>query len=497
MKATGPARRFQPLTRKAPSGLKPLFHRPGPLYRQSASLAGAFQEAKETQATSDKVDKKPPQSGTCGDPMVVGLSHHTATVDVRERLSIPEIDWDKASQEIRALEGVSEAGVLSTCNRFEVYLATESPEVARESVLQYVQSQSKLTRATLLDNLFFHQGQAAVDHLFQVSAGFDSLVVGEGQILSQVRSCSMHGNDEAGSFGTILNRLFNTALKAGKRVRTETGISRGAVSISSAAVELAIMRSEEKLSKPLKGARVCIVGAGTMTRLAITHLLSQDVTDIHIVNRGRERMEELASGFPDAELQLHLLDQLWDEMMQADLIITSTSSTSCIVTKDNLAANWKDRVNPLMLVDISVPRNVESEVNDLEKVVAYNVDDLKQVMDANQAKRQSAMIEARKIVEEEISSFWSWKESLQCIPAIKAMRKRGSKIIEDEIAKNELKLSKLSAKERKMVEMMLSSVVNKLMLGPLSELREDTSKVDVADKLALVKAMFNLDLDDA
>jgi glutamyl-tRNA reductase len=321
-------------------------------------------------------------------------------------------------------------------------------------------------------------------------------VVGEGQILAQVRSCSMHGNDESGSFGTILSRMFNSALKSGKRVRTETGISKGAVSISSAAVELAILRSEEKLGKPLKGSRACIVGAGTMSRLAITHLLSQDVTDIHIVNRGRERMEEMANGFPDAELNLYLLDELWDQMMQADLIITSTSSTGCIVTKDNLAANWKDRTNPLMLIDISVPRNVESETNDLDNVVAYNVDDLKQVMALNQAQREKEVIEARKIVEEEISSFWTWKESLRCIPAIRALRQRGTKIIEGEIANYDSKLSKLSSKERQMVERMLSSVVNKLMAGPLSELREGTTDVDIGTKLDLVKAMFKLDLDD-
>merc|ERR1719379_2294155 len=167
--------------------------------------------------------------------------------------------------------------------------------------------------------------------------------------------------------------------------------------------------------------------------------------------------------------------------------MTSTGSTSSIVTKDNLAANWegKGRSDALMLIDISVPRNVDADVNDLDNVVAYNVDDLKQVMDANQAKRQEAMIEARAIVGEEVESFWAWKESLRCIPAIQAIRQKGQGIIEDEMAKYEAKLNKLSSKDRQMVDRMLTSVVNKLMLGPLSELREGTSNVDIDTKLAL------------
>jgi glutamyl-tRNA reductase len=161
--------------------------------------------------------KKPKKPIIPGDPMVIGLSHHTASVDVRERMAIPEIDWDKAANEIKTLNGVDEAGVLSTCNRFEVYLVTRNRQEAQESVMQYAESHSGLDRSTLTNNLFFLHGDKAVDHLLNVSAGFDSLVVGEGQILSQVKNCNAHGISQQGGFGTILAKLFNTAIKSGKR----------------------------------------------------------------------------------------------------------------------------------------------------------------------------------------------------------------------------------------------------------------------------------------
>lgn len=209
-------------------------------------------------------------------------------------------------------------------------------------------------------------------------------------------------------------------------------------------------------------------------------------------------MQQLADGFPDANLQLHLQSEsLWEEMMAADVIITSTGSTGCLVTQENLAENWGTRAKPMMLVDISVPRNVERETNSLEGVTAYNVDDLKEVVAINQAKRKGEMAEAEKLLDEEFFTFKAWKESLRCIPAIMAIQKRGEEIRQEELRKFGSKIEDMDKKERQMIEKLTKGIVNKLMHGPMSELRSQDGKVDVTAKLSVVDAMFQLGLDEA
>ena len=234
---------------------------------------------------------------------IVGLSHKTAPVEVREKLSIPEPQYDQAIADLCRYPHIQEVAVLSTCNRLEIYLVAEEAEKGIQDIIQFLADHSKLPIGYLRQYLFMLLQQDAVMHLMRVASGLDSLVLGEGQILAQVKQCHKLGQQHKG-IGRILNQLFKQALTAGKRVRTETSIGTGAVSISSAAVELAQMKAQN-----LASCRVGILGAGKMSRLLVQHLLSKGATNISIVNRSRERAQELAKQFPDANLHLRTMPE--------------------------------------------------------------------------------------------------------------------------------------------------------------------------------------------
>lgn len=439
-----------------------------------ASATPAKQEVKK-----EKTQRKPLVPGV---PVVVGLSHKTATVEVREKLSILEADWNAASKRLCEYEGISEAAVLSTCNRFEVYISAADPFLATRDVMDFLREHSGLSDADLRPNLFVLQNEDATWHLLRVSAGLDSLVVGEGQILSQVKACHSHaispGSDDepAGSAGKVLGRLLNSAVMAGKWIRSETEIAKGAVSISSAAVELATLKAPEDLNKPLSELRVTIVGAGKMSRLLMTHLASHGVTKIVLLNRSRPRAEELAAEYPDMDVEVLLMDSFWEVMERTDLAFTSTSATGCIVTQPGLEEHgWGgEERRDLMLIDISVPRNVESECNDVGGVVAYNVDDLKQVVAANQAKRAHKVLEAEVLLRVELAKFVAWQESLKYVPAISKLQGKFETVRQAEMAKAQRKaLKNLSDKERQAVDVLTKGIINKLLHGPMAYLRSD------------------------
>jgi glutamyl-tRNA reductase len=292
---------------------------------------------------------------------VIGLSIHHAQVEVREKLAIPEAEWNEQSAIITSTGQVEEAAILSTCNRFEIYFAASDPHEANARVMEFLAERSGLPVSVLRRNIFMLEGDDAVWHLMRVAGGLDSLVVGEGQILSQVRQCHLHSIEEDGCGGKVLSRLLNNAVAAGKRVRSETAISKGSVSISSAAVELSEHRCMKDLNLPFSEARLAVVGAGTMTRLLITHLASRGLERIAIVNRSMPRPMELQEQFPDVDIEIVLEDGLWDVVGRSDIVYTATSSPDYVIDKALLEANGQDGGRPLMLLDIAVPRNIGSD----------------------------------------------------------------------------------------------------------------------------------------
>ena len=432
--------------------------------------------------------------------LVVGLSHKTATVDVREKLSIPEAEWNQKAHELCKFDTIDEAAILSTCNRFEVYLVAKDHFAASRDCLAFLRQRSGLTDAELRPNLFMLHDDEAAAHLLRVSAGLDSLVVGEGQILSQVKACHARAiapateDAPAGSAGKVLGRLLNTAVQAGKFVRSETEIAKGAVSISSAAVELAVLKAPEDLGKALSDCRVCIVGAGKMSKLLMTHLASHGVTQVKLLNRGRERAEALAAEYPEVETTVGLMDELWPSLADADIAFTSTSATEPIVTLDELKTQGidmiKEGVGPrrLALIDISVPRNVDEASKAADNVAAYNVDDLKQVVARNQARRREKVYEAEVLLRAELAGFMAWKESLRYVPAISELQSKYEQVRASEMAKAMKKLKSLDEKQLQAVEVLTKSILNKLLHGPMAYLRAD----DTADSKASVSQVSEI-----
>ena len=305
---------------------------------------------------------------------VIGLSIHHASVEVREKLAVPEAEWNAASQEICSTGAVSEAAVLSTCNRFEVYYAAPSAREAVARVTEYLAKRADMPVSQLRKNVFMLDGEDAVWHLMRVSGGLDSLVVGEGQILSQVRQCHLHSIEEDGQGGKVLSRMLNTAVAAGKRVRSETAISKGSVSISSAAVELSEMMSQKDLNLPFSQARLSVIGAGKMTRLLITHLASRGLEKITIVNRSMQRPQELAEQFPDIDIEIKLMDELWNVIGRSDIVYTAAFSDGYIVDAEKLRENGLAGGRPMMMVDIGVPRNVGPDCNEVRSFPCFFCD---------------------------------------------------------------------------------------------------------------------------
>jgi glutamyl-tRNA reductase len=440
-------------------------------------------------ATPALVNTKAAQDGMASDqgvpagqatPLFVGLSHKTATVEVREKLSIPEAKWNEASAALCEYESIAEAAVLSTCNRFEVYIAATDHAAAARDVMEYLGSYSGLKDDTLRPNLVSLSAEDASWHMLRVAAGLDSMVVGECQILSQIKACYKHATAPAseeeaiaGSAGKVLGRMLNSAVTAGKFVRSETAISKGAVSISSAAVELAMANKViTQVGKPLKEMRIAIVGAGTMARLLLAHLASHGVTNVTLLSRTRGRCEKLAEEYPDLDIDIKLMDEFWSSMEQTDLAFTSTSATKYIVTKADLEAReWGARETPMAMIDISVPRNVETACNEVAGVYAYNVDDLKQVLEENKKRRQKAILEAEDLLRDEQAKFLEWQKSLPYTTVMKSLQKKFEAVREEEIARHKANLQNLSDKEREAVNAVIKGMNKKLLHGPMSYLR--------------------------
>ncbi len=421
---------------------------------------------------------------------VVGLSHKTAPVEVREKLSIPEPQIESAIAHLASYPNISEVAILSTCNRLEIYIVTSEIDQGIREVTQFLAEYSKLSVLSLRQHLFMLLHDDAVMHIMRVAGGLDSLVLGEGQILAQVKTTHKLGQQYNG-IKTILNRLFKQALTAGKRVRTETSIGTGAVSISSAAVELAQIKVAN-----LAACRVVILGAGKMSRLLVQHLLSKGAVQISIVNRSRDRAQELAKQFPEQPIQIHSLSEMMAVIADSDLVFTSTSATEPILDRAKLEMVLEVQ-RSLMLFDISVPRNVHADVNELANVQAFNVDDLKAVVAQNYESRRKIAQEAEKLLEEEVEAFDIWWRSLETVSTISCLRNKIETIREQELEKALSRLgSEFAEKHQEVIEALTRGIVNKILHDPMVQLR---SQQDVEARrrcMQTLQMLFNLDAEE-
>lgn len=420
--------------------------------------------------------------------IAIGLTIHSATVEVREKLAVPEAEWPRAIEELCAYPHIEEAAVLSTCNRMELYVVAVSWHRGVREVEDWLTKSSGIPLEELRPYLFLLRDRDATQHLLRVAGGLDSLVMGEGQILAQVKQVYNVGQNCAG-FGRHLNGLFKQALTAGKRVRCETSISTGSVSVSSAAVELAQLKLP---SHKFADAKVCIIGAGKMSTLLVKHLQSKGCTEVTVLNRSYPRAEALALEFPEVKFNIQLMPSLMQCVEEADIIFAASSSETLLVTKEDVVGMKRcgEKVGGVRrFVDISVPRNFGSSISEVEGSVVFNVDDLKEVVAANKEARASAAQEAEVLLVEEQRAFEGWRDSLETVPTIKALRSKAETIRALEFEKAVGKLGEgMSKKQLKAVEELSKGIVNKLLHGPMTALR-----CDGTDPAAVGQTLTNMD----
>jgi glutamyl-tRNA reductase len=393
--------------------------------------------------------------------LLVGISHRTAPVELREQLDFQARGLPSALGQLRTLPTTREAVVVSTCNRAELYTACEDTSSARQDLLSFISDFHGVNAATVQPHVYDVEDLDAARHLFRVAAGLDSLVVGEPQILGQVKEAHTVAA-EAHAAGPVLNRLFHSSFAVGKRVRSETGLGSGAVSVSFAAVSLA-----KKIFGELKGRQVAVVGAGEMGKLTALHMKSQGVHGITIVSRTMAHAARTAQAIGGASAAP------WDELDSvlgaSDIVITATGAAAPILTKARLESLMGPHRNrPLFIIDIAVPRDVEPAAGELEQVFLYNIDDLQATVRENLARRAGEVSRAEAIVTEEVEKFGLWFRSRGAIPTVVALRQRFEAIRRSELDRL---TAGLPPDTRARVDDITRLVVEKLLLSPTEQLK--------------------------
>ncbi len=394
---------------------------------------------------------------------LVGLSHKTAPVEIREKLTFPANRQEDALARLTASDAVSEAVIVSTCNRTEIYAVTADGHDGPGAIIDFAADYHDLDRHELVRYLYISEGDAVVKHLFRVVASLDSMVLGEAQILGQVKEAYEHAFS-AGATGRIFNKLFRQSFEVGKRVRTETEIGENAVSISYAAVELA-----KRVFDNLQGRCVMILGAGKMSELTAKNLVGAGVTRTLVANRTYERAVELAERFNGEAVPY---GDLFERMREADIVISSTAATEYVITKDKVSDVVHKRRDPLFLIDIALPRDIDPACGDISDVFLYNIDDLNGVVSANLEERMREAERAEVIIGEEMREFEAWLESMAVVPTVAAIRAKAEAMRAEEFEKAMKRLGGLSEKELKTVELMSQAIVNKMLHGPTERLKK-------------------------
>ena len=396
--------------------------------------------------------------------LLVGISHHTAPLELRERLDFQTRGVDQALRALAQRGSTREAVVLSTCNRAEIYAVCDEVEAARADLARFLADFHGVELGGLAPHVYATSELDAARHLFRVAAGLDSLVVGEPQILGQVKQAHTIASDVQ-VVGPVLNRLFHSSFAVGKRVRTETGLGSGAVSVSFAAVALA-----KKIFGDLKGRIVVVIGAGEMGKLTALHMKSQGVSHVTIVSRTMAHAARTAEAIGGANVAP------WDELDSAigasDIVIAATGAAAPILTKAHVETVMRPRRNrPLFMIDIAMPRDVEAAAGEIEQVFLYNIDDLQATVRENLARRASEIARAERIVAEEVDKFGVWIRSRSAIPTVVALRQRFENIRRAELERLEFKLSALPPDARARVDEITHLIVEKLLLTPTEQLK--------------------------
>lgn len=418
--------------------------------------------------------------------IVVGLSHKTAPVEIREKLAVPESRLGEALSRLCSYPGVKEGILLSTCNRVEVYSVVEEIESGYGRIQEFLaDTHLSLSSEQLTPHLYWHTGDRAIAHLFRVAASLDSMIIGESQILGQLKDAFEVALAHK-TTGVIMNKVVKKAISVAKRVRTETKISEMAVSVSYAAVELA-----QKIFSNLEEKTVLLVGAGEMAKLAARHLIAQGVQHVRITTRTPQHAVDLAARFGGTPVPF---DQFKDEMASADIVLVSTGAAHYLIGAEDVHRAVQERMNrPMFLIDISVPRNIDPAVRHVDNAFLFDIDDLKHRVEQNRAERLQEAEKAERMVVEEVGMLREWMKSLEVTPTIVALRSRVDEIKRAEVDKAFGRLAHLTPQDKELIEGMASSIVNKLIHSTMVTLKSEVSSADGAAYVEAARRFFNLD----
>ncbi|MFC2948500.1 glutamyl-tRNA reductase [Virgibacillus sediminis] len=414
----------------------------------------------------------------------VGLNYKTTPVEIREKLTFAEPSLVDAMIELKERKSILENVIVSTCNRTEVYAVVDQLHTGRYYIKQFLADWFQVEKEEFSSYLQIAENDGAIEHLFRVSCGLDSMVVGETQILGQVKQSFLTAQ-QAKVTGTLFNELFKQAITFAKKAQKETAIGTQAVSVSYAAVELA-----RKIFGKLQDKHVAILGAGEMGELAVKNLQGSGADHITVVNRSLEKAEKLAAKF---QAEVACLEQLPAVAEKADILITSTGADSYVVTKDMIAPVLKKRKgNPLFIVDIAVPRDADPELSQLEDVFLYDIDDLQHIVDENMASRKAVAEEIELHLEGEIVAFKEWVRTLGVVPVISALRKKAHSIQTETMKSIERKIPDLTDRERKVLNKHTKSIINQLLKEPLTQAKELAGEKNAEESLDLFVSIFGL-----
>lgn len=419
------------------------------------------------------------------DIVLLGLNHKTASVDVRECIAFTAEETDRALEMLRANPVIAESVLLSTCNRIELLMAVDDVEAAVAVAKRFISEFKKVPLAQFETALYQYMGDEAVRHTFQVAASLDSMVVGEPQILGQMKAAYHQATLERTS-GVILNKLFHRTFFVAKKVRSETGIGDHAVSISYAAIELG-----KKIFGELAGKRVMLIGAGEMAELAVEHLIRNRAGTITVANRTFERGVELARRFSGNAIKF---EEIADTIADVDIVISSTGASGYVLTKEQVKRAMKSRRNRrLFFIDIAVPRDIDPEINRIGNAYVYDIDDLKGVVDDNVEDRQREAVKAQRIIDETVIAFRKWYDTLDVVPTIVSLRSKVTAMAQQELQKTLGTLGHLSETDKQAIERMTGALVNKILHEPTHFLKKNGCRGDKTVSLDLTRKLFNLD----
>lgn len=422
------------------------------------------------------------------DIILIGLNHKTAPVEVREKLSFSQEEVESALEHFKQVEGIRESLVFSTCNRVEILYIPKEENDQVENVIEFMARHKSVQTDEFKKCLYVHKNEAAIVHLFEVAASLDSMVVGEPQILGQVKE-AYRTAVKSKSSGVLLNRLMHKSFSVAKKVRKETGIGDNAVSISYAAIELA-----GKIFSDLSRKSVMLLGAGEMAELAIEHLMSNQVKKIVVANRTFANAVELAEKFNGVAVKF---EERHNMLAEVDIIISSTGATEYVLTKDQVKKVMKQRGHKtLFFIDIAVPRDIDPGINSISNAYVYDIDDLKNIVEVNKEQREKETVKAQRFVEEAAVKFEKWMEGLSVVPTIKALNDKMVSIVDMEFNKTVSGLKHLSEEDLQAIERMTRAIASRTIHDPILFLRNTGDHRDDSLYLNVTRQLFNLDISD-